>query len=206
MLVSLARPLRSPLSRALSSYPAVPRDAMITSTVDASLPPSRAIDMRAAFEVVGGDIQNLRCTLEPGQILRTESASMLYMTDGVTMETSTGGGMGEAFKRYIAGSTAFITDFKFEGEGRGEVTLGPDFPSKIEHVQLGDYDNEITCAKGSMLYVRREASARKSEGPGLRGGRARHRRGAKSEAAQYTACGGSGSSRGCRLRMGAPTN
>ena len=151
---SLSRPLRASV-RALSSPPApVPADAMITSPTDSSLPPSRAIDFRNSFEVVGNDIQNLRCTLQPNQILRTESASMLYMTDGVAMETSTGGGAGEAFKRYLSGSTVMVTDFKFEAQaGTGEVTLGPDFPSKIEFVQLSEYDNEITCAKGSMLCM-----------------------------------------------------
>ena len=37
--------------------------------------------------------------LEPGQVLRGETGSLLYMTDGVEIETSTGGGMGAGFKR-----------------------------------------------------------------------------------------------------------
>lgn len=61
--------------------------------------------------------------------------------------------MGEAFKRYVTGTNAFVTDFKYSGTTSGKVCLGPDFPSKIEHVSLKDYDGEITCSKGSMVAM-----------------------------------------------------
>ncbi|GMH96679.1 hypothetical protein TrST_g5280 [Triparma strigata] len=127
----------------------------ITSPVDPSLPPTLAIDYDVQCEIVGNDIQCLLATLRPNQILRTESASLLYSTNNVEMETSTGGGASEAFKRYISGTNAFVTDFKYSGEEgtTGQVCLGPDFPSKIEHVSLKDYDGELTCSKGSMVAM-----------------------------------------------------
>ena len=79
---------------------------------------------------------------------------MLYMTDGVEMSSSTGGGAGAAFKRYLSGGSAFVTDFKLtETFSSGTVALGPDFPSKIERVILSDHGGEVTCAKGSMLCM-----------------------------------------------------
>ena len=70
------------------------------------------------------------------------------------METTSGGGMGQAFKRYITGTNAFVTDFSYRGEEEsGQVCLGPDFPSKIEFVSLNDFDGEITASKGSMVAM-----------------------------------------------------
>ncbi|GMH76933.1 hypothetical protein TL16_g07239 [Triparma laevis f. inornata] len=127
----------------------------ITSPVDPSLPPTLAIDFEVQCEIVGNDIQCLLATLRPNQILRTESASLLYSTNNVEMETSSGGGASEAFKRYVSGSNAFVTDFKYTGEENttGQVCLGPDFPSKIEQLKLKDYDGELTCSKGSMVAM-----------------------------------------------------
>jgi len=62
--------------------------------------------------------------------------------------------MGAAFNRYISGASAFITDFKYTpAAGTGEIAIAPDFPSRISHIHLPDYDGEITCAKGTMLCM-----------------------------------------------------
>ena len=109
----------------------------VITSVDPNLPSTHAIDFVGDYlskpqcEIIGNDIQSLRVTLFPGQVLRTESASLLYSTDGVAMETSSGGGMGAAFKRYVSGSNAFVTDFRYDGEASGVVCLGPDFPSQV---------------------------------------------------------------------------
>jgi len=86
--------LRAPppsLSRAFASnVPATtPTSSPTITSSDEALPPSLPIAFRDpnVATIIGNDIQQLRVTLHPNQILRTESASMLYMTDGVTMES-----------------------------------------------------------------------------------------------------------------------
>lgn len=47
--------------------------------------------------------------LEPNQVLRADTGALLYMTDGVEIETSLGGGLSAGMKRYMTGQGAFIT-------------------------------------------------------------------------------------------------
>ncbi len=60
------------------------------------------IDFRTASQISGEESQILEVHLRPNQMLRAESGAMLYMTEGVTMETSMGlsggsGGMSTGF-------------------------------------------------------------------------------------------------------------
>jgi uncharacterized protein (AIM24 family) len=91
--------------------------------------------------------------LEPGQVLRAESGALMYMTDGVEMETTTGGGMSAGFSRMMTGQNIFISDYTYHGEPgtKGYVALGTDFPSKIVRLNVEDYGGKIVCQKGALL-------------------------------------------------------
>ena len=184
MMLHLAR--RGPYRRLLlsaglttgplsSSSPPALTTPLIQS-VDPNLPATHAIDFAGDYlsqpqcEIIGNDIQSLRVTLYSGQVLRTESASLLYSTDGVSMSTSTGGGMGAAFKRYVTGSNAFVTDFSYRGPSSGVVCLGPDFPSQIRFLPLPSYNGEITCSKGSMVAMGLDVSLSPSVVSGITAG------------------------------------
>jgi len=84
------------------------------------------IDFDAASRVEGQESQIVTVDLEPGNVLRAESGAMLYMTDGVEMETTTGGGLSAGFKRMLTGQNLMISDFRYNGaEGtKGQVALG----------------------------------------------------------------------------------
>lgn len=84
------------------------------------------IDFDAASRVEGQESQIVTVDLEPGNVLRAESGAMLYMTDGVDMETTTGGGLSAGFKRMLTGQNLMISDFRYNGaEGtKGQVALG----------------------------------------------------------------------------------
>ena len=89
------------------------------------------IDFDVASKIEGNESQIVTVALEPGQVLRAESGGMMYMTDGISMETTTGGGMSAGFKRMLTGQNVFISDYRYEGEPgtTGLVALGTDFPS-----------------------------------------------------------------------------
>lgn len=91
--------------------------------------------------------------LEPGQVLRAESGALMYMTDGVEMETTTGGGMSAGFSRMMTGQNIFISDYTYHGEPgtKGHVALGTDFPSKIVRLNVEEYGGKIVCQKGALL-------------------------------------------------------
>jgi Mitochondrial biogenesis AIM24 len=48
------------------------------------------IDFDVASKIEGNESQIVTVALEPGQVLRAESGAMMYMTDGVEMNTTTG--------------------------------------------------------------------------------------------------------------------
>jgi hypothetical protein len=68
----------------------------------------RSIDFDIAAKIEGNESQIVTIQLEPGQVLRAESGAMMYMTDKVTMNTTTGGGMSTGFQRMLTGQNFFI--------------------------------------------------------------------------------------------------
>jgi len=52
-----------------------------------------------ASKIEGQETQIVTVELEPGQRVRAETGSLLYMTDGVEIDTSTGGGVGAGMTR-----------------------------------------------------------------------------------------------------------
>ncbi len=77
----------------------------------------------------------------------------MYMTHGVVMNTTTGGGLSDGFQRFLTGQNVFISDYTYDGSNGpyGYVALGTDFPSKIVRVSLEEYGGKIVCQKGALL-------------------------------------------------------
>ena len=78
---------------------------------------------------------------------------MMYMTHGITMNTTTGGGLSAGFQRMLTGQNVFISDYTYDGSNGqfGYVALGTDFPSKIVRISLQEYGGKIVCQKGALL-------------------------------------------------------
>eukprot|EP00588_Corethron_pennatum_P002195 CAMPEP_0194286882 /NCGR_PEP_ID=MMETSP0169-20130528/33529_1 /TAXON_ID=218684 /ORGANISM="Corethron pennatum, Strain L29A3" /LENGTH=455 /DNA_ID=CAMNT_0039033423 /DNA_START=3 /DNA_END=1367 /DNA_ORIENTATION=+ len=111
------------------------------------------IDFDVSSRIEGQESQIVTVDLEPGNVLRAESGAMLYMTEGIEIETTTGGGLSAGFKRMLTGQNLMISDFRYGGaEGTtGQVALGTDFPSKIVRLSVEDYGGKIVCQKGALL-------------------------------------------------------
>ncbi|KAL7565333.1 hypothetical protein ACA910_014613 [Epithemia clementina (nom. ined.)] len=113
----------------------------------------RPIDFDVQSKIEGNESQIVTITLEPGQVLRAESGAMMYMTQGVEMNTTTGGGLSSGFQRMLTGQNFFISDYTYSGEDGtvGQVALGTDFPSKIVRLNVPEYGGKIVCQKGALL-------------------------------------------------------
>jgi len=111
------------------------------------------IDFDVQSRIEGNESQIVTITLEPGQVLRAESGAMMYMTEGVVMNTTTGGGLSDGFKRMLTGQNFFISDYTYTGpEGTtGQVALGTDFPSKILQLNVNEYGGKLVCQKSALL-------------------------------------------------------
>jgi len=118
------------------------------------------IDFDTSSSIQGEESQILQVQLKPNQVLRAESGAMLFMTQGLEMDTSistnnntAGGILNEGFQRMMTGQNLFFSDFTYRGEEgtKGTVALGTDFPSKILRFSLGEYGGKIVCQKGALL-------------------------------------------------------
>ena len=45
------------------------------------------------YEIIGDDMQAVIITLDGNEMVQAEAASMMFMTEGIQMNTSTGGGL-----------------------------------------------------------------------------------------------------------------
>uniref|UniRef100_K3XBM2 WW domain-containing protein n=1 Tax=Globisporangium ultimum (strain ATCC 200006 / CBS 805.95 / DAOM BR144) TaxID=431595 RepID=K3XBM2_GLOUD len=110
------------------------------------------IDFDKAMSIEGHESQVVRIELEPQQCLRAETGAMIYMTEGVEMETTTAGGFQQGVKRLMTGENFFVSKFIYRGAHKGHVALGTSFPSKIVRLRLSDFIGEsIICQKGAFL-------------------------------------------------------
>ena len=114
--------------------------------------PAKLIDFQVSSKIEGEESHVAIVDLAPGETLRAEAGNMLFMTDGVVMDTNLSGAS-NAFSRMMTGQNMFLTDFKYEGtEGTGTIGLGTDFPSKIMRFSLEDFDgHSLICQRGAYL-------------------------------------------------------
>lgn len=114
---------------------------------------THAIDFDTSCTIEGNESQMVTIRMEPGQVLRAESGAMMYMTEGVEMNTTTGGGVSAGFGRWLTGQNVFISDYTYVGEvgTTGRVALSTDFPSKLLRLSLDEWGGKIICQKGALL-------------------------------------------------------
>jgi uncharacterized protein (TIGR00266 family) len=99
-----------------------------------------------------------------------EAGSMMYMSDGIQMETIFGDGsaasqsggffdkMLGAGKRLITGEGLFITMFTHNAQGKGRVAFASPYPGKIIPLDLSKYGNRLICQKDAFLCAARGVS------------------------------------------------
>lgn len=126
------------------------------------------------YKIYGDDMQIVEIELDPGEGVRAEVGAMMYMVDGIEMQTSTGGGMFKGFKRMITGESFFITTFLYNGKGRGQVAFGAPYPGKIISLELDKLGGDFLCQKDAFLCAAKgieiEVAFTKKIGAGLFGG------------------------------------
>jgi uncharacterized protein (TIGR00266 family) len=121
------------------------------------------------YTIFGDDMQMVEIELDPGEAVRAEAGAMMYMSEGIEMETNMGGdnrrgggggGLGQALfgglKRVLAGESFFITNFTYNGSGpKGHVSFGAPYPGKIIPLELARYGGAFMCQKDAFLCAAR---------------------------------------------------
>jgi uncharacterized protein (TIGR00266 family) len=147
------------------------------------VPGRRAHDIE--FAVHGTEMQFVEVSLDSGESAVAEAGAMMYMTDGIQMETifgdgsaAPGGGIMDAFigagKRLLTGESLFMTVFTNQGSGRHRVAFAAPYAGKILPLDLATLGGELICQKDSFLCAAKGVSIgiafQKKIGVGLFGG------------------------------------
>ena len=137
------------------------------------------------FTVHGNEMQFVEVELDPGEGAVAEAGAMMYMTQGIGMETIFGdgsrqrtGGVMDALlgagKRLLTGESMFMTVFTNQGQGKQKVAFGAPYPGKIIPMDLKSLGGHLVCQKDSFLCAARGVSIgiafQKKLGVGLFGG------------------------------------
>lgn len=137
------------------------------------------------FEIHGSDLQFVEVELDPGEAAVAEAGTLMYMEDGIEMETIFGDGSEKksgflgsllgAGKRLLTGESLFTTVFMNRaGRGKRKVAFAAPYPGKIIPVELGKLGGELIAQKDSFLAAAKGVSLgiafQKKLGTGLFGG------------------------------------
>ncbi len=115
------------------------------------------------YQIYGTEMQFVEIELDPQESAVAEAGAMMYMSDGIQMETvfgdgshgsQTGGFMDKmlgAGKRLITGESLFTTVFTHTGPEKGKVAFASPYPGKIIPLDLRNYNSKIVCQKDAFL-------------------------------------------------------
>src|SRR6187455_591705 len=136
------------------------------------------------YQVFGDDMQYVEVELDPMEAAVAEAGGMMYMEDGIQMETIFGDGSQQnsgflgtlmgAGKRLLTGESLFMTVFQNRGAGKRHVAFGAPYPGKIIPIRLSEIGGELLAQKDSFLCAAKGVSLgiafTKRFGAGLFGG------------------------------------
>src|SRR5512137_2382965 len=138
------------------------------------------------YKVFGEDLQFVEIELDPQEAVVAEAGAMMYMEDGIEMETifgdgsaqSQGGGIMGALmgagKRLLTGESLFMTVFQNRAADKRRVAFGAPYPGRIVAVHLAELGGELIVQKDAFLAAAKGVSIgiafQKKLGVGLFGG------------------------------------
>jgi uncharacterized protein (TIGR00266 family) len=164
-----------------------------SSSSSAARPPARAAaTSRAAgqgmdeidYTIHGDDMQYVEVVLDPNEAVVAEAGGMMFMDDGIEMETIFGDGSGQdrgflgmlkgVGRRVLTGESLFMTVFQNRTGERRQVSFGAPYPGKIVPVHLAELGGELIVQKDAFLCAAKGVSIgiafQKKIGVGLFGG------------------------------------
>lgn len=126
------------------------------------------------YKIIGDDLQAVEIALDPNEGVRAEIGAMIYMSNGVSMDTNTGGGLINSLKRIVVGESLFVSSFYNSGHEKGYVAFAAPYPGKIIPIDLNLHGRVFYCQKDAYLCSARgvdiEIAFTKKFGAGLFGG------------------------------------
>ncbi len=103
------------------------------------------------YNILGDDMQVVEIELDPQEGVRAEVGSMLYMEDGIDMQTGTGGGFLKGLKRMISGDSFFISNFSNSSTVKRKVAFAAPYPGKIININPANFGGSFLVQKDGFL-------------------------------------------------------
>jgi len=137
------------------------------------------------YKIFGEDLQYVEIELDPQEAVVAEAGGMMYMEDGIEMETIFGDGSAQqqggimgalmgAGKRLLTGESLFMTVFQNRAAEKRRVAFGAPYPGRIVPVHLAELGGELIVQKDAFLAAAKGVSIgiafQKKLGVGLFGG------------------------------------
>jgi uncharacterized protein (TIGR00266 family) len=136
------------------------------------------------YRIFGDDMQFVEVELDPQEAAIAEAGGMMYMDDGIEMETIFGDGSAQqggflgallgAGKRLLIGESLFMTVFQNRSVGKKKVAFAAPYPGKIIPVRLSEIGGTLIAQKDAFLAAAKGVSIgiafQKRLGVGLFGG------------------------------------
>lgn len=134
------------------------------------------------YKLHGDDMQFVEIELDPTEAAIGEAGSMMYMEDGIQMDTVFGDGSAQeggifgkllgAGKRLVTGESLFTTAYTNKGQGKKKVAFAAPYTGKIIPFDLSRYGGKLICQKDAFLCAAKGVSLgiafQKRLGAGLR--------------------------------------
>jgi uncharacterized protein (TIGR00266 family) len=118
--------------------------------------------------IFGEEMQFVEVELDPGESAIAEAGTMMYMTQGIQMETQFGDGSQErsgfldkvvaAGKRVLTGESLFMTVFTCRSGQRERVAFAAPYPGKIVPIDLAQIGGTLICQKDAFLCAAKGTS------------------------------------------------
>jgi uncharacterized protein (TIGR00266 family) len=136
------------------------------------------------YKIYGDDMQFVEVELDPQEATVAEAGGMMYMDDGIEMETVFGDGSQQqsgiigalmgAGKRLLTGESLFMTVFYNRSSRKRKVAFGAPYPGKNIAIHLSEIGGELVAQKDSFLAAAKGVSIgiafQRKLGVGLFGG------------------------------------
>eukprot|EP01035_Chromulina_nebulosa_P004799 gene4799-6540_t len=112
-------------------------------------------DKPMRYDISGTVMQTVSIDLARGETVYAQTHAMAWMTDGIEMDTHTGGGLFAGLKRAMSGGSLFITEYSAQTEGN--VAFAPRFPGQILAVPLAS-GQSLICRKETFLVAEKSVT------------------------------------------------
>mgnify|MGYP005924627095 CR=1 FL=1 len=103
------------------------------------------------FRLVGTTVPAIEVFFEqPGEEMITQSGGMSWMSDGISMNTDTNGGVLAGIGRMFAGESLFMARYRAQRAGT-TIAFASTVPGSIVPIKMKEHPNGLICQKGAFL-------------------------------------------------------